>query len=310
MDSLPTRKHFSSGSASSALLVYTDGSCVQGQDGTHKAGYGIFAKSAVHNVQISEPLHGEQTSQHAEVKALLSGLELVWALRPRRAVICTDSQYAASGCNKLLSSWRSNDYRKSDGNEIAYKSIWKRVDDYLTDEGSFFKRGMRVSVQWMPRNSSSEQKRSDYLAKLGCTLHKQCGLCGQFGDAKKEVATHRCMPICSKRKCKGSRRRFQSLEAYGQHVEACHTIRVGCRVPGCDVVFGSEKARDSHEEETHGKVMYECECCKATFEDGDDMDYHKMHCDYVPFCQLCERGFKNYHAMEQHDMAVHNIHGR
>lgn len=306
MDRLPTQKHFSSESASSPLLVYIDGSCVQDLNGTRQAGYGIYAKSAVHNVQISEPLHDEQTSQHAEVKALLSGLEVVWALRPRRAVIYTDSQYAANGYNKWLSTWSSNDWCKSDGNEISYKSVWKGVNEYLTDDGLFSVRGMNVSVQWVPRNSSSGQERADYLAKLGCKLHKQCELCNEYVYGREGEATHWCMPMCSKGACEGSGRRFQSLKAYRQHVEDCHSIRVGCRLPECDSVFGSEKARDSHEYNVHEGFVFECDYCTATFQSEDDKDDHEMdECDYAPYCRPCGRWFKNRRALEQHDAAVH-----
>lgn len=308
MDSRPIQKNFSSESASSPLLVYVDGSCMQDNDGTRKAGYGIYAKSAVHNVQISEPLPtDEQTSQHAELKALLSGLELVWALRPRRAIICTDSQYAANGYNKWLSSWSNNDWCKSDGNEIAYKDVWEGVYDYMVDDGPFSKRGINVSVKWVARNSSSEQERADYLAKLGCTLHKRCGLCGEYRYGRKGAATHRCTPVCSKGSCKGSERRFQSLKAYQQHVEDCHSTRVACRLPGCDAVFGSEKARDSHEDGAHDGYVFECDYCSDTFQDEDDKDEHETdECENAPYCRPCDRWFVNRRALEQHDEAVHD----
>lgn len=205
MGSIPTQSHFSSESASSPLLVYIDGSCVQDNDGTPRAGYGIYVKSSMHNVQISEPLpNNDQTSQHAEVKALLSGLEVVWALRPRQAIIYTDSQYVANGYNKWLSLWCNNDWRKSDGNVIAYKGLWKAVNNYIVGGRPFSMRGMSVSVQWVARNSSSGQERADYLAKLGCTLHKKCGLCGEYAYGREGVATHYCMPICPHGACQGT----------------------------------------------------------------------------------------------------------
>lgn len=300
---LGTHENFSSESADSPLHVHVEGVCIINANERPQAGYGIYVNSAMHSVQISEPVPGEQTSYHAEVRALQSGLDLIWALQPRRAIILTDSQYACNGFAVWMMRWRDNNWRKTNGSLVPHRSVWQDIIKYGTG-GKFTLRGMTVSVQHVSRNASEGQKRAGYLAKLGCSLHLQCNLClKQLG----RTLQHQCMPFCSLGTCKGNGHQFSTLEAYKRHVRVYHPTTLSCRLSSCQQSFRTHELLAQHEQSVHGGLVYECDyCCFVCRSEEEKKEHETEKCWNAPYCRPCKRWFKHTLALEQHNIAMHH----
>lgn len=294
MSVIPSRREYIRNS-SKPILISVDGSCLPGQFGPC-AGYGVYINHDIYNANVCEPVPGLiQSAQIAEVRGMLCALEMVSAMRPRRAVIYSDSQYVCNGYNDWMHSWSQNDWRKADGTPIAFPDLWKRM---LKEEGTISVRRIVVQVRWKPRNSSEGQERADKLAKQACTLHEICPYCRL--PVGRELDDHECRPVCVLGSCTGDRE-FADRTALQQHVAACHSIVRPCRRSDCDMVFGSEASALSHEERIHDGYVFECDHCEDVFDNAAERDYHqKQVCPYAKHCFLCDREFVHSRARNQH----------
>lgn len=293
--------NFHPGSAGT-VCVYANGSCQRTSFGP-AAGYSVYIDHEdLYRVSVCEPLESTlQTSQHADLKAMQSALELVLALRPRHAVVRTNSQYAANGYNVSMYSWSNNDWCKADGNPIAHKSCWQLLRDM---PNQFSARFMDIDVEWITNTSDSDFHTSRQLARQACSLHKTCTYCRH--NVGRDTNSHHCEPVCVQGSCDGDRV-FPSRKAWNQHQEACHSITHPCRHPRCNFVFGSKAAAEDHEWAVHSDYVIECDYCTDLFQCEDDKDQHERNkCDYSPYCRSCDRWFGAMHSLEQHDRDYHN----
>jgi len=84
---------------------------------------------------------------------------LVW-LKERglssQAVVFTDSQYVAKGCNEWRHSWKRKGWKKKNSD------LWIELDDLLSKTP--------VSIRWIPRDSKLGNKTADELSKEARTL--------------------------------------------------------------------------------------------------------------------------------------------
>lgn len=301
MVEVPSHEEFLASTAT-VMEVYADGSCLD-VNGTPAAGYGVFVESALNSIRICEPVSDDdlsQTSQVAEVCALKAALEVVISLRPHKAVIKTDSNYACNGYNNWMIEWSRNKWRKANGSEVAHKSIWQLI---LSLSTCLPERSISCQVEWVPRASSIGQEMADALARQACSLHVQCQYCRSV--LGRQNGPHRCEPVCHNGSCDGTRT-FANLHAYKQHVEACHATTRPCRRHDCKAVFGSEAAALNHEFSCHNSFVHDCDYCDAIFQSVDEKTCHEFDsCAYAPFCRICKRWFMNMNALVQHDEAVH-----
>lgn len=298
---IPPREEFLARTAE-VMEVYVDGSCLD-VNGKPAAGYGVFIENTLNSVRICEPVCDNdlsQTSQTAELCALKAALEVVMALRPHKAVIKTDSEYATDGYNNWMTEWSRNRWRRANGSDVAHKSVWKSI---LSLSASLPTRGISCQVQWVRRASSIFQEMADALAKQACSLHFQCRYCHSV--LGRQSVPHRCEPVCHHRSCGGART-FADRHAYEQHVSACHATTRPCRRNDCNAVFGSEASARNHESSCHNGFVHNCGYCDAVFQSVNKKTRHQHgDCAHAPYCRICKRWFKNINAFMQHDRALH-----
>lgn len=105
-----------------------------------RAGVGVyFGPESDHN--ISERLWGgAQTNQRAEINAAIYALDKVklllitGELRAKTVVLASDSSYLVNGITDWVKRlWQKNGWTNSNGNEVANKDDFQRLDS-LVDE--------------------------------------------------------------------------------------------------------------------------------------------------------------------------------
>jgi ribonuclease HI len=96
--------------------VYTDGACKGNQNADSKAGIGVWWG---HNDprNLSERCPGKQSNNCAELTAIVRALETT----PDHYNLCikTDSKYAIDAMTRWFQSWRFNEFKNSEGQEVV-----------------------------------------------------------------------------------------------------------------------------------------------------------------------------------------------
>jgi ribonuclease HI len=104
------------------VTIITDGSCI-GNPGP--GGWACMLRGCDREKELVGS-HPDTTSNRMELTAAIEGLR---ALRARcRVRLVTDSQYAKKGITEHLSKWRSNGFRKSNGDPVLNQDLWDQLD--------------------------------------------------------------------------------------------------------------------------------------------------------------------------------------
>lgn len=250
------------------------------------AGYGVYIHHSDFQANVSEPLSGlQQTSQGAEVKALCSALEVIWALRPRRAVLFCDSLYAAKAYTSQMEGWRDADWRDKNNVLIPHQEKWQEIVKYPT---RLAVREISVEVKWAPDGTDGMVKAGE-LAQIGCSLHEKCGLCDS--NVGRAGARHDCFPICYHPGCEG--RVFSDRKSFKIHCRSTHAGDFPCRKVTCRAVLGSQVALLSHEQMAHDDYVLSCDYCDEVFRKEEDVQSHEIkNCSFAPYCRKCSTWFE------------------
>lgn len=145
------------------IEVYTDGAC-SGNPGP--GGYGIVIRSNNSDVKMwgSEE---KTTNNRMELKAVVEGLRhalLVSSDEKKVISIFSDSAYIVHAINQgWVLFWKSNDWKKKDGNEVKNKDLWERLI-YLIDKSK--SRGIVYFVKVKGHNGNPFNELADSLAKM------------------------------------------------------------------------------------------------------------------------------------------------
>lgn len=260
----------------------------------------MFIQDKDHLVKISEPLTGlQQTSQAAEVKALCSALEVVWALRPRHAVLFCDSIYTTKAYTSHMTRWHDSNWRDELGAVIPHRDRWQEIVKY---PGRFEVRGMQVEVKWAPEKSCEGMVEAEKLAEHGCTLHEVCGFCKR--NVGRKGARHDCFPICLQASCEG--RAFSGRKAYKIHCRSSHAGEFPCRREDCSALLGSQVAVLSHEQMAHDEYVFCCDYCDEVFcVEEEQKDHEVKECAFAPYCRVCRKWFEKWKSFAQHKKDAH-----
>ncbi|WFD22143.1 ribonuclease H [Malassezia equina] len=114
------------------LDVYTDGSSLGNGTGSSTAGYGVYwADERYHHLNQACRLAGPvQTNNRAELTAILVALRM----HPDPSVplrIWTDSQYAINCIEKWMSTWRSHNWKRLNGEDVSNKDLLLQIDQAI-----------------------------------------------------------------------------------------------------------------------------------------------------------------------------------
>jgi len=104
------------------VAIITDGSCI-GNPGP--GGWACVLRGGNRERELCGG-HPETTSNRMELTAAIEGLRALRA--PCRVRLVTDSQYVKRGITEHLPKWRSNGFRKSNGDPVLNQDLWDQLD--------------------------------------------------------------------------------------------------------------------------------------------------------------------------------------
>ena len=105
------------------MEVYTDGSCITGNDGRRYSGSGVwFGPNDIRNTSIPIMIN-EPTNQHAELNSILYALRYCKTVND--LIIMTDSKYSIDCITVWSKTWIVNGWRTSQGKDVLHSDIIK-----------------------------------------------------------------------------------------------------------------------------------------------------------------------------------------
>jgi ribonuclease HI len=149
-------------SPSTVLHLFTDGACSgNGQRGA-KGGYGVYVYGKP-DLDVSLPLlpNEQQTNNRAELRAIQAALDLldrfesVWSQEYTDFYIWSDSEYSINCLTKWAKGWRSNGWKKRDGNLVQNLDLIKPCTERLS-------RMPRVSLHHVRGHQDSKRNEFPY----------------------------------------------------------------------------------------------------------------------------------------------------
>jgi ribonuclease HI len=146
------RKHNNTGKN---WIVYTDGSCKNGNTKEAKAGIGIYCENENEITQATKLQGTKQTNQRAELMAIL--ITLTKIPKGDKLTIKTDSMYAINRIIEGIKKWEDIGWLQID-NEDLFKKIAYELDI----------RGEETILEWTKGHSGIEgNEKADKLANEG-----------------------------------------------------------------------------------------------------------------------------------------------
>ncbi len=123
----------------SALVVFTDGSCV-GPPQNRQAGCGVFFGPILdvsENISLPVPKEYRQTNQIAELLAIQYALEKIIKKKQHHNLeaawtICTDSWYAIQCITTWSRGWAKNAWKTSKGSDVLHSETIQKILLLLT----------------------------------------------------------------------------------------------------------------------------------------------------------------------------------
>lgn len=140
-----------------AFHLFTDGACSDNGRKNAKGGYGVHVY-AEPSLDVSLPLlpTEQQTNNRAELRGIQAALDLIdqhgsrWFSTYEDFFIWSDSQYSIDCLTKWAKGWRSNGWKKRDGNQIQNLDLIKPLYERL-------QRMPRVSLHHVRGHQDSKQ---------------------------------------------------------------------------------------------------------------------------------------------------------
>jgi len=152
-----------------SLKIYTDGGC-SGNPGPGGWAYVMALETFQGPRVVEEKSGGEKntTNNRMELTAVIESLRALKTANaggapaqgslPRRAVICTDSQYVQKGITEWIHKWKKNAWRTSDKKPVKNQDLWMELDS-LAGEFS-------LEWEWVQGHAGVEfNERCDILAQ-------------------------------------------------------------------------------------------------------------------------------------------------
>lgn len=150
----------------SSVVISVDGACSSNGTPSARAGLGVyFGPGSPYN--MSARISGTQTSQRAEIRAAVRGLERAAGLLQddfsiRRLVVMSDSQYVVQGMTEWVFRWRDNGWKDARGHEVANATDLKELDELIE---RLAEDGIDVEFWKVDREDNTQ---ADELARRSC----------------------------------------------------------------------------------------------------------------------------------------------
>ncbi|MFC1474612.1 ribonuclease HI [bacterium] len=106
--------------------IFTDGAC------SGNPGPGGWAAVIIGGGDYLEFGGGDSktTNNRMEMTAVIEGLKIV--APDKKIVLWTDSSYLVNGLTKWIHGWRSNGWKKKDGEPVLNEDLWRELDDAMS----------------------------------------------------------------------------------------------------------------------------------------------------------------------------------
>lgn len=152
----------------SALIIYTDGSCLQNP---RRGGYGIrivfpvsFSKDE-ELLDIDSPSYQNTTNNQMELYAVYKALKHIEAKvnihEVSRIIIFTDSQYVSENYINAIFNWSKNKWFLKNGAPVQNADLWKELIKVST------RIKCRVEIKWVKGHAKNyDNKAVDKIAKI------------------------------------------------------------------------------------------------------------------------------------------------
>lgn len=118
------------------------------------------------------------TNNVAELSATLNGMKLALDKQAESLLIYSDSEYVGKGVTSYLKKWRANNWKKSDGSDVANKELWMELGNY---RDILAQKNIRFTMQWVKGHAGHKGNMlADYMATRGV-------FCARAGDDTNHV---------------------------------------------------------------------------------------------------------------------------
>lgn len=142
-----------------AVIVYTDGCCINNGKGNPRGGIGVYW-GPDHPNNLSEKLEGRQTNNRAEIYAAVRAVEQAKSLGVKKLIIKTDSSFLVNCQTSWVKKWKKNGWKTSAGEEATNRKELEELDAV--------EKNISVKYIHVPGHSGVEgNEEADKLAKAG-----------------------------------------------------------------------------------------------------------------------------------------------
>ena len=144
------------------LFAYTDGAC-SGNPGP--GGWGLYFKATNEKGEIlkENKFYGNEIHTTNIRMELIGAIKAIEKLNQKNGVsitIRTDITYVRKGITEWLSSWKKNNWRKSDKKPVENKDLWEQLDKIVLNHS--------VNWEWVKGHSGEKGNEiADALARKG-----------------------------------------------------------------------------------------------------------------------------------------------
>ena len=168
-----------------SMDIFTDGSCLKNGRPWVDAGWGVCVRNSADLGDFYGALPGNsQTSNRAELTALVVALQLAWHSGRSWTRILPDSNLACQGASNhddewawraalgmdgWLERWERQNWRTVSGRSVSHTDLWRKILEWLRRFSQAPGRRLEIlHVRGHAGNKGNE--RADDLAKLGSKL--------------------------------------------------------------------------------------------------------------------------------------------
>jgi ribonuclease HI len=111
--------------------IFTDGGC-SGNPGPGGWAYVIVVQTFQGEKIIAKEYGWQKdtTNNRMELTAVIEALRALKTMNdsPRKATVCTDSQYVQKGITEWIRAWKNNSWRTSDKKPVKNQDLWVELD--------------------------------------------------------------------------------------------------------------------------------------------------------------------------------------
>lgn len=134
------------------IELFTDGAC-SGNPGPGGWGCLLRYKGSEKELSGGEAL---TTNNRMELTAVISGLAQL--KEPCRILLSTDSKYVLEGVTNYLSSWKANNWKKSNKKPVLNIDLWQLLDELMAPH----------QIEWIWVKGHAGHPENERVDKLAC----------------------------------------------------------------------------------------------------------------------------------------------